>query len=133
MARTKWTPRAEEKFFEVLEKTRNVTAACRSAKVSHSSAYKRRDEDPAFRDKWAEHWDSFKDDLHGSLLTRAIDGWLEPVFYQGEIVGEIRKFDNRLGFSMLERLMPEIYGATARVSFGDNDMLIEIGSKEEEQ
>lgn len=65
--------------------------------------------------KYAEIFESVRkyagNILEDSLLDRAINGWLEPVFggvgdgMTGE-VGERRKFDNAMAMKMLERLKP---------------------------
>lgn len=73
-----------------------------------------------------QHWDKFRrvnkeqiDPLVDAALemyreriayaihSRAIDGWLEPVFYKGEEIGHIRRFSDRLLLAQAKRHIPE--------------------------
>lgn len=101
----KWQPR----FLAVLRQTANVSWACRCAGISRNRAYQVRHESDLF----AAHWDDCLADtydlLEQKLLERAIHGVVEPVFgsLAGEhagsgVIGERRKYDNRLGTRILE-------------------------------
>ena len=90
-----------------------MTHACADAKVGRTTAYEHRLRYPEFAAAWDEVDESARDDLEASLFERARDGWLEPVFYKGEQVGTIRKFDNRLGEFFLTRLRREKYSDKA--------------------
>jgi len=41
-----------------------------------------------------------------AVHNRAIDGWLEPVFYKGELIGYIRKFSDRMLELQAKRYIP---------------------------
>lgn len=59
-------------FIEVLSSTLNVRAACLAAGISRSNAYKRRDNDPEFREAWDEAVDNACDLLEGVYFSRAL-------------------------------------------------------------
>lgn len=45
-------------FLKALYKTLSVSDACKAAHISRIGAYRWRDQDPAFRSKWAEVWEA---------------------------------------------------------------------------
>lgn len=101
-------------FVAALAKSPNITAACQRAKVSRSWAYAQRDEDPEFAATWDEALEMGVDEAQGELHRRAVKGVLEPVFYQGEEVGHIRRYSDTLLIFLLKAHRPEIYRETVR-------------------
>src|SRR5437870_6289684 len=49
--------------------------------------------------------------LHDVCWQRVTEGDLEPVYWQGQIVGHIRKFDTRLQIEFLRAYIPERFKA----------------------
>ena len=54
--------------------------------------------------------------LDAIAIGRAADGWLEPVYYQGNVCGEVRRFDSGLLQFLLRGMLPEKYGARQEIS-----------------
>jgi hypothetical protein len=54
--------------------------------------------------------------LETEAITRAGDGWLEPVYYQGAPCGEVRRFDSGLMQFLLRGLLPEKYGSRTEIT-----------------
>lgn len=54
--------------------------------------------------------DEFADMLEAEAIRRAREGALEPVFYQGEKVGAVRRFSDGLAMFLLRGFRPERYG-----------------------
>ena len=106
---TKW----HTKFLEHLRKCGNASQASKAAGVGRSTAYEHRKTNPEFAAAWEETEQVAIDELETTLFQRARDGWLEPVYWRGEKVGEIRRFDNRLGEFFLTRLRREKYSDKA--------------------
>lgn len=48
--------------------------------------------------------------LQNTLWHRAFNGEEEPILYQGQVVAYKKKFDNRLGEFLLERMAPDEFG-----------------------
>ena len=48
--------------------------------------------------------------IHDEAVRRAVEGWLEPVFYQGRQCGIVRRYSDSLLMLLLELKMPEKYG-----------------------
>ena len=102
-----WTPERQIVFLESLAACGVVTDACREAGLSAQSAY-------TFRNRrsgraFATAWDAVlvhraRARLGDELLSRAMNGCIEAVHQNGEIVGERHRFDNRLSMAVLSRL-----------------------------
>lgn len=108
--RMKGVPRPwESAFLAHLAQTYNVEASCKKAKISKTEAYRKRREDP----KFAEDWDRAREigaaALESEAIRRAVEGWLEPIYHDGEIVGYVRKYSDRLIEFLLRGAMPEKY------------------------
>jgi hypothetical protein len=88
--------RARELFLGQLERTGNVSGACRAAGIGRSTAYEWRAGDAAFAAQWAEAEETATDALEAEARKRAVDGWDEPVFHQGAPCGTVRKYSDRM-------------------------------------
>src|SRR5690606_30294263 len=80
----------------------SVEQACLRAKVPRRTAYDWRSADDEFKRKWDEAWESWVDRLEVSTMRRAIEGYDEPVFYQGKVVGAKKKHEPVLAIFMLK-------------------------------
>ena len=107
--RTIRTPKNRAAFLEALRETRCVTDACAASDMSRSAAYHWRKEDESFRSDWDEAWQAVVDELEASTMTKAIEGWEEPVFHEGVVCGHKRRFSPTLMIFMLKANRPEKY------------------------
>lgn len=107
-----WTPARQERFIEALAATGCVEDAARAVGKSVSSAYalKIRAEAKSFRMAWEAALEVGISRLSEAALSRAIHGVAQPVFYQGEQVGERRHYDERLTMFLLRYRDPARYG-----------------------
>ncbi|MBN8502262.1 MAG: hypothetical protein J0M19_14110 [Sphingomonadales bacterium] len=93
-----WTPARQRAFLENLASTGSVAAAARSVGLSRESAYalRRRADARGF----AQAWDAARllaaEHLVDLAWDRAVQGELRPLVYHGEVVAEVRHYDNRL-------------------------------------
>jgi len=92
-----------------LAKGYSVYTAATIASVNRSTVYRWRDEDPDFKDRWDEAVECGTDLLEDEALRRAKDGFDEPVFYQGEVVGHVRKYSDQLMIHRLNGVRKEKY------------------------
>lgn len=101
-----------EVFLAVLAETGNVMTACKRAKVGKSTVYEWR-VDEAFATRWDKAAEEGKnttaDRIEASFDRRAIEGWLEPVFQGGKLVGHKRVRDTVAGIVRLKALRPDLY------------------------
>jgi hypothetical protein len=107
--------------------------ACRAARVGHSTTDYHLKNDVDF----AAQADSAKeraiDLLHTRCMQRCLEGDIEPVYWQGEVVGYIRKFDSRLQIEMLRAHMPAIFKtpgtAPVNVETGDKILVMDEATR----
>jgi hypothetical protein len=101
------TPEKLTQFLSVLSETANVTTAANAVGVTRQRLYQLRDEDSSF----AAHWETAVKlgtaALEDEAARRARDGWDEPVFYQGDQCGTIRKFSDTLLIFLLKARDPK--------------------------
>ncbi len=106
-------------FLQHLARTGSVVEAASSAGFSDSYAHRVRKQDPAF----AEAWDGAIRQYEARLVERGereaarrgIDGWEEPVYQGGELVGHKRRYSDRLLLRTLEAHRPEKWGRQSTV------------------
>ncbi|MEM6610556.1 MAG: hypothetical protein AAF689_18505 [Pseudomonadota bacterium] len=98
-----WTPDKQIAFLQTLAATGSVAAAARSVGMSRQSAYKLRArlDDAPFGAAWRQATQSGRELLVEAALERAINGVEVPHYWQGELVGTSRRFDERLTTALL--------------------------------
>jgi len=74
-------------------------------------ALRRRPDAAAFREAWDAALDVGVARLSDAAMARALHGVATPVFYQGEQIGERRRFDEKLTMFLLRYRDPRRYGA----------------------
>jgi hypothetical protein len=71
------------------------------------TAYFHRRNDPDFAEQWEEAESHAVDLILGRAFQRALEGDCEPIYYNGAVVGHVRRFDSRLQIALLRAFMPE--------------------------
>lgn len=114
--RTRRTAKKDAKFFAVIATGRPVGVACKAAGYSRRSVYEYQKEDKDFARCWQEADDEAVELMEAEADRRAMKGTLEPVFYQGEKCGSVRKFSDGLLMFRLKGKRPHIYRETVEHS-----------------
>jgi hypothetical protein len=99
-----WTGEKMAIFCETLAETAVVAEACAAAGMSISGAYAARRRNPAFAAAWDAALAIARERLADTLLARSMEGNVEQIYRDGELVGERHFLDNRLGLQILRRL-----------------------------
>jgi hypothetical protein len=99
-----WTGDKMATFCETLAETGVVAQACDAARMGISGAYAARRRDPVFAGSWEAALTIARERLADTLLARSIEGNVEQIYRDGELVGERHVIDNRLGLAILRRL-----------------------------
>lgn len=86
-----------------------VAEASKIADVHCKTVYRWVDRLPAFAAAYKECQEEAADNLEAEALRRARDGVEEPVFYQGKVVGAIRKYSDTLMIVLLKAFRPHKY------------------------
>lgn len=63
--------------------------------------------EPKWLELWEESLELFADELEVEMHRRAVHGTDEPVFYKGEVVGEVRKYSDQLAITLAKATRPE--------------------------
>lgn len=136
-SRTTRTPKKESDFIASLRATGgNVSRSCEAVGFPRRTVYEWRDADETFAKAWDEAVEFGTDELEEEARRRAFAGVDEPVFYQGEECGTIRKYSDTLLIFLLKGRKPDKYRerVTIDVKQLDTDIerelaLIAAGSK----
>lgn len=92
----------ESAFLAALAQYGVVTHAADAAGVSRYVAYDLRSAAPDFAKSWDDAREQCLDRLERLAIERVEQGWEEPVYQGGAMVGTIRKFSERLHERLLE-------------------------------
>src|SRR5882724_5868629 len=95
------------RFLKGLASSWGCMFALRSAGVSYNTFRAHERNDPEFAAQVREAESEGAQLLHDVCWKRAMEGDLEPVFWQGQIAGYVRKFDTRLQIEFLRGYQPE--------------------------
>jgi hypothetical protein len=106
-----WVPR----FLDALASSPNVSAAARLAGIDRKTAYNWREQSSEFAEAWDDAIETSTDYLEAEARRRAFEGCDEPVFYQGEECGAIRKYSDTLMIVLLKAHRPEKYRERSQV------------------
>jgi hypothetical protein len=99
-----WTGEKMAIFCETLAESAVVAEACDQAGMGISGAYAARRRNPVFAAAWDAALSLARERLADTLLARSMEGNVEQIYKDGELVGERHVLDNRLGLAILRRL-----------------------------
>lgn len=103
----KFTKDLKQKFLDNYSITGRIIDCCRSVGMSHSAVRNHVLNDKEFAARFEEAKLTFQESIEKEVKSRAIDGWEEPVFYQGKVVGYIIKKSDRLLELLVKRHIKE--------------------------
>lgn len=104
--RTSRWPTLEERetFLEALGAGWSVAHAAKRAGVTRQRFYDLRDADQDFAGQWEQALEEGLEALVDEVRRRAVEGWEEPIYQKGELVGHVRRYsDNLLMFLTKQR------------------------------
>jgi len=110
------TPTKLNAFLHHLGRTGSVTLAAARAGLRRSTLYKLKADDAAFAGRWAEAVDLGVERLQDDAMRRALHGTERAIFRNGQQVGTVRQYDNRLLQFLLRAHRPEIYADKGRAA-----------------
>ncbi|MEQ1756309.1 MAG: hypothetical protein ABL973_19490 [Micropepsaceae bacterium] len=92
----KRTQAADERFFNRLGDGASVTEACADAGYTRQVVYRWRKFDRDFDERWVDALQIAYDLALEEADRRGRDGGDEPVYYKGKLVGQRRRYSDRL-------------------------------------
>lgn len=109
------TPEKVTAFLAALAETGNVTRSAAAVGASRSIIYDWRERDPDFAVAWDRAIKTSVLGLEDEARRRAEEGVDEPVFYQGDKCGTVRKYSDTLLIFLLKAHNPEKYRENSRL------------------
>ncbi|MEA3028954.1 MAG: hypothetical protein QOG13_279 [Sphingomonadales bacterium] len=106
------TPQRQVDFIRYLAECGCVVEACRRVGLSSEAVYElaRRPDAQSFRLAWEIAMDNAVRRVGDNAFSRALNGISIPHYYKGELVGEHRRWDERLTMFILRYRDPLRYG-----------------------
>jgi hypothetical protein len=110
------TQQRMDEFLSAYAESCNILWASRRAQIARRTHYDWKETRPNYAKAFARAKEWAADYLEAMAIERATDGWLEPVFYQGEQCGTVRRFDGGLMQLLLRGLKPQVYGSKTEIT-----------------
>lgn len=107
------TPQKRGKFLKALVNTGSVAVAAKRAGLSVEVLQGLRERDAGFAERWHEAEALAGAALEAEARRRAVDGVEEPVFYQGQKIGVVRRYSDALLSLLLRGNRPEKFRGRA--------------------
>ncbi len=106
----------QKHFLQAYAGTFSISAAGRIANVNPETHHRWFRKDAKYRETFLELKTESLHYLETMGIERAGEGWLEDVYYQGAVCGQVRRFDSGLLQFLLRGMMPEKYGSKTEIS-----------------
>jgi hypothetical protein len=103
-------------FLAAYRRTCNITSSAKAAGINPRQHYRWLEKYPKYAAAFESAQRVAADYLESVAIKRATTGWEEPVFYQGEECGRVRRFDGGLMQFLLRGAKPEKYRQSAEVT-----------------
>lgn len=113
-------------FCRKLRKYASVHRACKVCRISAAQLRKWRDEDPDFERAIGASWEAVVDKLEGAVMQRAIEGYEEPIYQGGELVGTKMRHDPAIQIFMLKANRPQKYGDRVTVNVAAEEYAAQV-------
>lgn len=113
------TPEAKAAFLDVMRQCANVTEGARASGISRQRFYEYRQQDEAFAAEWDNAEQEGVDKLEREIWRRAVEGTDEPVFYEGQECGKVRRYSDTLAVFLAKGHRPKKYRERTEISGPD--------------
>ena len=102
----------QQRFLDSFRTIGNITRAAIAAGVSRRTVHGWLKKSPDFRDRFEEAEEDSRDAIREEAHRRAIEGWEEPVYQRGVLVGHVRKYSDAILLKMMAARLPEYRALT---------------------
>lgn len=106
----------QKEFLQAYADTFDIKRAAALAGLQRSFHYRWMRADKAYAAAFQSRKDEAFHFLEAEAIDRAGNGWMEDVYYQGDVCGQVRRFDSGLMQFLLRGMAPEKYGAKTEIS-----------------
>ncbi len=101
--------RRQNKFLAAFAETGTIAAAAKAARIPRRRHHTWLERDEDYVERFVEAQEIAGEKLEEEARRRAVEGWTEPVFYEGIKVGDKPKYSDRLLETLLKGNLPEKY------------------------
>ncbi len=101
--------RRQDRFLAAFGERGTLSAAAEAAGVSRRRHYQWMELDPTYPERFVEAQEIANENLEKEARRRAVEGWTEPIFYEGMHVGDKPKYSDRLLEFLMKGNLPEKY------------------------
>ena len=113
-------------FLRTFAQTANVMLSARASGIARTTVYYWQEHDTDdFGKRYNVALEEAKESIEAEIYRRGVTGWDEPVYYKGERVDTIRRYDHTLLIFLAKGLMPEKYRERVEHS-GDPDRPVAV-------
>ena len=84
----------------------HISNACKAAEIARQTHYDWMENDPDYVVRFQRARKIAGEMLIDEARRRAHDGWDEPVYHLGQVVGQVRKYDSTLLMFLIKQLDP---------------------------
>lgn len=115
MLSTRFTKEHKERYCAELALHGEMALALNAVGVTGKTIRNHRDRDPEFREAEEEAMAQYRSSLAKEIHRRGVEGWDEPIYWSGILVGYKRRFSDTLLLAQAKRHSPEHYGDRLKV------------------
>ncbi len=118
----------QSRFLFAFSKLGLVGRACVEAGITRTTFNDWMKEDEAFVRRFSEAEELVSEMLIAEMMRRGVEGWNEPVYYQGQQCGVVRKYSDPMLTLALKSRMPEKFRERyeTRITKSDDEIDSEI-------
>lgn len=109
-----WNAKRRQLFLKTLTASKDVRAACVAVGLSDTAAYALKGRSPPFARAWAKALADDAPSVIDAAIARAMEGWDEPIFHGGKIVGTRKRYSDGLMRDLLKREVAREQAGEAR-------------------
>lgn len=99
----------QEPFLAAMRELPIVSHAAKLVGIDRTTAYYERKNNPDFAAAWDDAVEEGVDKVEAAAFQRATQGWDDPVFHMGEVVGYRKLYSDRLAELVLKGRRKSIY------------------------
>lgn len=110
----KVTPEKLAAFCTALAETCNVGKACKAVDIARQTAYRWREEMPAFAEAWDKAMKIGVTALEDEAHRRAFEGYDKPIVHQGVVMDTCKEYSDTLAIFLLKAHAPDKYRENVR-------------------
>lgn len=103
-------------FLAAYAQTANITKAAEAARIDRALHYRWLDRFPKYQKAFQDAERQAGDFIESEAVRRATEGVLEPVFYQGEKCGAVRRYSDGVMLTLLRGFKPAKYSQKTEIS-----------------